>query len=182
MRIILNKKTNETVKKIHLLTTRLCSRKCPNCCNILYTDDIVPFVSDEELKKCNELFLTGGEPFQFTNPNEIAKWFKSRYKNIKKVIVYSNTTELKDYLIQGGKINNLDGISLSIKNKKDAEDFELFVARHPEVNKLKNNRLYVFNKLLSEESNTKSFKRYDRKWQPLEEYRPAPDSIFRRMI
>lgn len=182
MRIILNEKTEETVKKIHLLTTRLCSRKCPNCCNILYTDDIVPFVSDEELSKCKELYLTGGEPFQFTNPNEIAKWFKDKYKNIKKVIVYSNTSELKNYLIQGGLVNNLDGISLSIKNKKDAEDFELFVSRHPEVNKLKNNRLYVFNKLLNEKSNTNSFKRYDREWQSLAEYKPAPDSIFRRMI
>ena len=181
MRIVLNEKTEETVKKIHLLTTRLCSRNCPNCCNLLYTDDIVPFVSDEELKQCKELFLTGGEPFQFTNPNEIAKWFKNKYQNIEKVIVYSNVTEFKNYLWFGGQIDNIDGISISIKNKQDVEDFK-YIIRHSEVDKMKYNRVYVFNKLLPENYETLSFKRFDRKWQTLDEYLPAPDSIFRRMI
>ena len=182
MRIVLNEKTPETVKRIHLMTTRLCSRNCPNCCNKLYGDDIVPFVTTEELSCCEELYLTGGEPFQFSQPAEIAKWFKTKYPNIKKVIVYSNALELKDYLEKAGRLDNIDGISLSIKDKRDVESFIEIVNLEKYMKPLKYNRVYVFNNLLPESCNTGSYVRINRTWQTLDEYLPAPDSIFRRMI
>ena len=98
-------------------------------------------------------------------------------KNLKKEIDSHKEMTLAQFI--GGY--NIDGISISIKNKQDVEDFK-YVIRHSEVDKMKYNRVYVFNKLLPENYETFSFKRFDRKWQTLDEYLPAPDSIFRRMI
>lgn len=180
MRSVLNEKTTETVKRIHLLTTRLCSRNCPNCCNNLFTDDMIPSVTDEELKSCEWLFLTGGEPFQFSNPNEIADYFKSRYKNIKKVIVYTNAKEFYRYLFVNGDLSFIDGVSVSIKSLEDAKCFKL-LRTNPNVLNCTDNYLYVFNDILDKEENVGNFKRFERAWQTLDEYKPAPDSIFRRI-
>ena len=176
----LNIRTDETVKRIHLLTTRLCSRKCPYCCNNLFTDDMIPQVTDDELQHCEILFLTGGEPFQFSNPNEIAGFYKSKYKNIQKVIVYTNAFEFYEYLKKNGELSNIDGVSVSIKNKRDAQSF-LYIKEDLGVKNLTSNRLYVFNELLDKNVNCGNFTRSERLWQPLETYKPAPDSIFRRI-
>lgn len=34
---ILNERTEETSKRIHLMVTNLCSRHCPDCCNKCYS-------------------------------------------------------------------------------------------------------------------------------------------------
>ena len=193
MKTILNEKTEETVKKIHLLTTTLCARHCKYCCNNLYSVDEIPAVTDEELSKCEILFLTGGEPFQFCNPNEIAKYYKTRYPNIQKVIVYSNCVEFLKYLEMFKRSNlvgdyynydcvsDIDGVSLSIKNKSDVYAFEKIRKIECIFNcHLQHNRLYVFNNLY-DKTTDRNFEIFQRKWQSLEEYRPAKDSIFRKM-
>lgn len=66
---------NEKKKVIHLMVTSLCNRDCKYCCNKQYSLDKIPYATSEELKNAETLLLTGGEPFAFTNPNEIAKHF-----------------------------------------------------------------------------------------------------------
>jgi len=185
----LNEKTEETVKRIHLLVTTLCERNCKNCCNHLYTIDEVPRVTDDELKHCETLFLTGGEPFQFTNPNQIAKYYKEKYPNIQKVIVYSNVKEFSDYIERSLPVqvstatNYIDGVSLSIKSNDDVLAFDNITNHGMSImwDFLKYNRLYVFEKFNLYQFKDPHFEVFPRKWQPLNEYRPAKDSIFRMM-
>lgn len=101
---MLNEYTSETARNIHLLTTSLCYRNCPYCCNKQYDLSTIPQVSNEELCLAENIFLTGGEPFTFSQPAEIADYLKYKYKNIKKVIVYTNAYELYYYLAKGGYI------------------------------------------------------------------------------
>ena len=75
----LNKKTELTEKTIHLMVTSLCERDCRFCCNKQYSISDIPFVTDGELKNAEVLCLTGGEPFTFTNPCEIARYYKENY-------------------------------------------------------------------------------------------------------
>lgn len=180
MRDILNKKDENTVKRIHLLTTKLCSRNCPYCCNNLYDIESIPCATTEELNQCEWLFLTGGEPFLFVNPSSIAKYYKNRFKNIKYVIVYGNVYDCYKYLGHGGKLDCIDGLSLSIKNNADLDAFAS-VADNPHVQSLSHNRLYVFGNLNPKEVDSHNFDTYQREWQSLEKYKPSPDSIFRRM-
>ncbi len=179
----LNEYTNKTKRVIHLMVTSLCLRNCPHCCNKQYSLDDIPYVTDEELKQCEVLCLTGGEPFEFTNPEKITSYYKKRYSNIKKVYVYTNALELynfcrRNYITYS---NDIDGYNISIKTKADVEafykmkDYSRFSSR--------DNRLYVFDNLIEEETiptiTNYSWTVTKRSWQP--DFEPADDSIFRKV-
>ena len=177
----LNEKTEETVKKIHLMVTNLCTRNCPNCCNKCYSLNDIPVVTDDELKHCEALFLTGGEPFEFCNVDALAKYYKEQYPNIEKVIVYGNIKEFADYCA-GGELENVDGLSLSIKSEQDLKLWNNFVYHlvmySSKCKKLLHNRLYCF--IDGEVREADKFPLIHRKWVDYKEWKPADDSIFRR--
>lgn len=178
----LNEKTEETEKKIHLLVTNLCTRNCPNCCNKCYSLNDIPVVTEDELKHCETLFLTGGEPFEFCNPNALAKYYKEHYSNIKQVIVYTNVSEFFEYVKQGGYLTFIDGLSISIKSKADFHIWNNMVMNigfEVKLMRLTHNRLYCF----LDDKNIKTFPNFPliyRKWVDYREWKPADDSIFRR--
>ncbi len=113
----LNNKNEKTEKIIHLMVTSLCDRDCPDCCNKQYDLNNIPYVTNEELKNANTLCITGGEPFKFSNPNEIARYYRIKYPNIKNVYVYTNAIELEEYILRGKHLEYIDGVSISIKTK-----------------------------------------------------------------
>lgn len=173
----LNERTEKTQGVIHLLVTPLCKRKCKFCCNKQYNLADVPSVTDEELKAAHTLCLTGGEPFLFANPCEIASYYKSRYPNIKNVYVYTNARELNDWL-GNNRLAYIDGLCISVKDKIDANIFNHFLSRNEAVRSMKSNRLYVFEDLI-DCVHSDGFETFHRQWQ--EDFQPADDSIFRRM-
>ena len=173
----LNDKNENTEKIIHLMVTSLCDRKCPDCCNKQYDLNDIPYVTDEELKNADTLCITGGEPFKFSNPNEIAGYYKMKYPNIKNVYVYTNAIELEMYVCSGGLLKYIDGVSVSIKNRVDAFAFKAYIAKDENITNLSSNRLYVFNNLFDEEVD--GFTVIQREWQ--KEFVPANNSIFRKV-
>lgn len=176
---MLNDYTPETARNIHLLTTSLCDRDCPYCCNKQYDLSTVPQVSNEELCYAKNIFLTGGEPFTFAQPAEIADYLRVKYKNIEQVIVYTNAYELYCYLAKGGSLGCIDGLTVSLKEYKDKDYFEGILTYLKDYPKCKNNRLYYFSDYLIAGLNTEGFELMERDWQP--NFIPAPDSIFRRI-
>ena len=181
---ILNERTEKTKKVIHLMVTPLCNRDCKYCCNKQYSLDDIPRVTDEELREAEVLCLTGGEPFAFTNPCEIAKYYKQKYPNIKKVFVYTNAYELYEFIRTSRFIlYGIDGLSVSVKNKKDKLALEIIMNEYFQDvyanDELTSNRLYDF---LGEKYNrliTSRFKVIKREWQ--KNFVPADDSIFRKI-
>lgn len=176
----LNEKTEKTEKIIHLVTTTLCNRDCKYCCNKQYDINAIEFVTEEELRNANKIFLTGGEPFLYTQPDQIAEYYKTRYKNIEEVYVYTNAFELLNYLIKHIDRNifeYINGLTISIKTKKDAEAFKM-IKNMFLIKKLKSNIVYVFDNLYPIED-IEGFKVLQREWK--EDFEPADDSIFRRM-
>lgn len=176
---VLNEKNENTIKNIHLMVTSLCDRNCPYCCNKQYDLSTIPQVTDEELRSAENIFLTGGEPFAFSQPNEVADWLKCKYKNIKKVIVYTNAYELYCYLAKNGSLEHIDGLSVSLKEFRDKDYFEGILTYLKDYMKCKNNRLYYFGDFLIEGLNTTGFDVFRREWQT--DFVPAPGSIFRRI-
>ncbi len=182
---ILNEKIEETVKRIHLLVTDLCSRNCPNCCNKCYSLNDIPVVTDEELSKAEWLFLTGGEPFEFCNVGALAKHYKTHYPNIKNIIVYGNMREFFQYLSKGS-LDYIDGVSLSIKSLKDLSVWNYNVSLildNDRFKKLVNNRVYNFVNL--QDANVRinvkeKFPVISRDWVDYKDWKPNPDSIFRK--
>lgn len=174
---MLNEATETTEKVIHLMVTPLCNRDCKFCCNKQYSIEDIPTVSDEELRKAEVLCLTGGEPFAFTDPCNIAQYYKKTYRNIRKVYVYTNAYELSNWIDNANRIHDIDGLSISIKTELDAFAFQKYIETDPEICSLSSNRLYVFHNLYTEKS--KEFEVIHREWQ--ENFEPANDSIFRRL-
>ncbi len=180
----LNELNDITKKNIHLLCTYKCSRNCEFCCNKQY--DIlkdVPIVSYKELSEAENIFLTGGEPFAFSSPNDIARDLKFVYRNIKNIYVYTNALELRSYLSEqfGEKegLEYIDGLTISIKDRNDKIDFEKRLLNRPSILRMKSNKLYVFPGFEDTKTN-EHFEKHLRVWQ--EDFKPAPDSIFRRMF
>lgn len=177
---MLNKRTDKTKGVIHLMVTTLCSRNCKFCCNKQYDIDCVPTVKQYELGQCHTICITGGEPFQFSNPCEIARLLKAKHPNILNAYVYTNAIELLAYLSNGGKIYSIDGLSVSVKNRFDAYALNDIIANYSDAISLPSNRLFVFNNMkLRNDSVEELFEIIPRKWQS--HFEPAEDSIFRRI-
>jgi molybdenum cofactor biosynthesis enzyme MoaA len=177
----LNEKTEKTEKVIHLLVTTLCDRNCKYCCDKQYSFDEIPTVTDKELKEAEVICLTGGEPFKYSQPNEIAYNLKTRYKNIKAVYVYTNALEFAEYLFKyDNSIDFIDGVNVSIKTKRGLDFFNIYIKNDKRLKaKELSNILYVFDNLISKNSNIGNFRYKERNWQP--DFKPADNSIFRRI-
>ena len=176
---MLNNYTSETIEDIHLMVTSLCDRNCPYCCNKQYDLSTIPQVTDEEFSRAKRIFITGGEPFVFVQPMEIAKYLRVKYKNIEQMIVYTNAYELYCYLAKGQSLAHIDGLTVSLKDYRDKDYFEGILTYLKDYPKCKSNRLYYFSDFLIVGLNTGDFELIEREWQP--EFIPAPDSIFRRI-
>lgn len=174
---ILNKRNANTQKIVHIMVTTFCNRNCKFCCNKQYDLNDIPYATEEELRSAEIVCLTGGEPFQFSNPCEIANQLKRKYPNIKKVYVYTNALELANYLLEGKKIYSIDGVNVSIKVPYDAVMFDKFIATNSTITSLSSNLLYVFDRLY--DRTPIGFTTFQREWQ--EDFTPAPDSIFRKL-
>jgi molybdenum cofactor biosynthesis enzyme MoaA len=174
----LNEKNNVTEKVIHIMVTTLCNRNCKHCCNKQYDLNDIPQVTDEELHNAHTVCITGGEPFEFAEPDKIAEFYKKRYPNIKKVYVYTNAMELACYLKKNKKasLKYIDGVNVSIKHAYDKSMFEQLVINDERIDNMNDNLLYIFNDLTPKTYG--NFIAISREWQ--EEFNPAPDSIFRR--
>lgn len=172
----LNDKDEHTEKIIHLMVTSMCDRNCEHCCNKQYDLNSIPYATSEELFKADTVYITGGEPFEYSNPCIIARYLKTEF-NIPRVIVYTNACELADYLSDGLKLFYIDGLTVSIKNNFDLVSFENEIVHNEEVEQLQSNMLYVFEDLYPEDSG--NFIVRERKWQ--EKFVPNPNSIFRKL-
>jgi molybdenum cofactor biosynthesis enzyme MoaA len=163
------------------MVTSLCDRVCPDCCNNQYDLNTIPYVTHEELQNAEEIYITGGEPFIYSNPCNIAKKYKNLYKNIKKIIVYTNAMELGSYLTNDGELSYIDGLTISIKSTLDVLTFNRYIRKNPIVRSLsKNVFIYVFpqfkDKIIYD---NKNFTFKEREWQ--KDFKPNPNSIFRKI-
>ena len=177
----LNEKDDITKKIIHLLITDKCDRDCPDCCNKQY--DIwndVARVTPEELKEATTIFLTGGEPFAYSDPTLIAKGLKCTYSNIEKVYVYTNALELATWILSGRTLDSIDGLTISVKSCRDMMAMG-YINKNEEIRMMgvKNNvRVYIFEGYEAVIT-LGTFNRKKREWQ--KDFIPYPDSIFRRL-
>lgn len=168
---------SKEITTAHIMVTSLCDRDCKYCCNKQYDLNSIPYITEDELSRMKHIYLTGGEPFTYSNPNAIARKLKLRYQNIERVIVYSNAYELSEYLAHGGMTHFIDGVTISIKSEIDRSSFDNCTA-YRRLMILPKNRLYVFPGFEDVEC-PDSIEKIQRVWQ--EEFVPAPNCIFRKL-
>lgn len=180
-------KKQKTEKSMHLMVTKKCNRKCPYCCNNSYKIKDIPIASAEEFSRAENIFLTGGEPFIYSEstfaPDFITKGLKANFSNLKKVYVYTNMAEFFDAAEKDvWKLENIDGINFSIKNKKD---YEIYVKNQAYLEKklqefnTTENRIYCFPGFEDIKYSEKLFTKFNRVWQT--DFQAVADSFFRRI-
>lgn len=177
-----NEKNEHTEKVIHLMVTDVCKRNCKHCCNKQYSVDSIPVITEDELRHAETVLLTGGEPLWFLRHtvSDYAYMLKAKYPNIKRVYVYANAVELQRYLDNKGSIFYINGFSVSIKGYHDYLAFEDILMNHRNITDLSSNRLYILDGSNYHFSNPFfGFEVIKRQWQ--EDFKPASDSIFRRV-
>lgn len=167
------------MKTLHLVVTTLCNRDCKFCCNNQYDIANLEYATDEDFKWCEMLCLTGGEPFTYANPVNLAARYKALYPNIKSVIVYANAVELGNYILGDTRnlFDNIDGINVSIKNAADLDVFNHVIMCTPSFLKKEKNRVYDFLDT-SEIKQSQYYSIIKRKWQ--ENFVPAEECRFKR--
>ena len=166
-------------KDLHLLVTTICDRDCKYCCNKQYDLNDVPYVTEEELNHVENVYITGGEPFKYSDPENIACYLKGKYSNIRKVVVYTNAYELANYLESGRTLFWIDGVTVSVKSHDDQLAFNRVIERYQMLNApTMSNRLYI-SKPFTATDRLNSWDIMEREWQP--EFKPAPNCIFRRI-
>ena len=179
---LLNGKNSITEKIVHIMITDKCNRKCPYCCNNQYDISSIPVVTDEELRKAEHIYLTGGEPFAHSDPCRVGDFIKTFYPNIERVGVYTNAYELFEYLYKKkGRLYGIDTLTISLKDQRDKRVFKDYLSKDIDILSLtyKNipHRVYSFVGLDGLEKKTE-FDIQERQWQ--KDFEAAPDSIFRR--
>ena len=164
---------------LHLVVTSLCDRNCQWCCNKQYDIKNLQYASDEDFRWAEMLCLTGGEPFAYSNPCNLAGFYKHKYDNIKHVIVYSNSLELAEYLFNGGRIRFIDGVNVSIKSDDDLGCLRAVI---PHIHSLPMNRIYDFTgrakEVLEAMGVGNRFEVINREWQ--KNFVPAENCRFKR--
>jgi len=163
------------MKTLHLMTTSICDRDCPNCCNKQMNLNRVKYASRDDFMKCDVVCITGGEPILYSNVNEIAKKIKTNYPHINRVYVYANAFELLRGL---DKTDSIDGFSVSIKCLPDVAAFRA-LENDPRISALNSNKLYVFDRLIKEDEAPRGWEYVEREWQ--EKFKPAKNCIFRKI-
>ena len=169
------------MKTLHLVVTPLCNRHCPYCCNKKYDIQNLPVAHDEDFKWAEMLCLTGGEPFEYSNPCNIGLYFKLKYPHLK-IVAYSNAYELFKYLKRTRDLCGLDGINISCKTQEDVDIFNEKLSRCRSLTYLPMNRVYDFVGTISPyycKPFVDNFDYIKREWQ--EDFKPAPDSRFMRI-
>ena len=134
------------VDTMHLFVTNKCTNNCPLCCNKNYDIEKIPLSTEEELNSIENVFLTGGEPFLLGNKlNKIVYTLRTR-KNIKNIYIYTSGYECYKYLVDFGKLPNINGINFSPKGFKDWSALSklLLSGWKEDISNLESNRLYVF--------------------------------------
>lgn len=166
----------------HIMVTSLCDRDCQYCCNKQYDLNDIPYITSEELSRMKRIYITGGEPFRYSDPCNIAKKLKREFKNIERVIVYTNALELGQYLLACRMVtclHDIDGLTISIKSYADRFSYERYISRFDYVKRLKHNRVYVFPGFEDVKVDAEHFQKIKRVWQ--EKFVPAPNCIFRKL-
>jgi organic radical activating enzyme len=130
-------------KKLRLLVTTKCNRKCPGCCNKDWNLQGLKTIDIKNAAKYKEILITGGEPLLFVS--DILKLAESIKKENPKVQIFIYTAHITNlHGIQLG-LKNIDGFHVTLHEDVSPKEIELL--RYLQSNsffKKKSMRLQVF--------------------------------------
>lgn len=167
--------------KLRLLVTEKCLKNCEGCCNKDWDLKSLPIFDLNDSTMFDEIMITGGEPLLF--PGKVISLISSiRYTGFDKNI-YMYTAKTSSFLPLLSVLYLLDGITITLHDKQDLEDFNSFYVIWNTIrNNNKTFRLNVFKEAeLPKDWNFAGWKiKRDMEWI---KNCPLPkDEVFMRML
>ena len=129
------------MKKLRLLTTLLCDKSCPGCCN--HDWDIFNLPVCTSFRGYKEVILTGGEPM--LNPVQLYHIISKIRKENKRCKIYLYSALINNYSIE--ILQLVDGLTFTLHYQKDVENLEQFdldLFPYKKYFKNKSLRLHIF--------------------------------------
>jgi len=165
-------------KKLRLLVTKTCNRKCEGCCNKQFDLDAVPKINAANAAKYELVMLTGGEPMLYTTIlTYLIKYIKAVHNKPKVYVYTAKCDDLQEFL----KVLRIaDGITLTLHERDDVAPFLKLadtLTSYPNLVEGKSMRLHIFKEVGLKYDNPMWKIKPDMEWI---EYCPVPaDEDFR---
>lgn len=112
-------KAQVKMKKLRLLLFEKCNRKCVGCCNEDW--NLKNLEQERQFSDYDEIFLTGGEPM--LNPRMVID-IAILIRKVSKAKIYLYTAKVDKRFEILAVLNFIDGITLTLHEQNDVEDFE----------------------------------------------------------
>jgi hypothetical protein len=106
------------MKKLRLLLTEVCNRRCAGCCNKDWGLETLPVC--ESYEGFSEFLLTGGEPLLVY---ELVRDTVAKIREQSRSPIYLYTGMSKDFMLFEMVLNIVDGITLTLHTKRDVSSF-----------------------------------------------------------
>ena len=100
------------MKKLRLLVTKECPKKCPGCCNKDWDIDNLPKV---EHFNYDEILITGGEPMLI---HDYLVGYIMAIRTVSNAKIYVYTADYNIFL--RSIIDHVDGVTLTLHNQRDS--------------------------------------------------------------
>jgi len=129
------------MKKLRLLLTKECNRRCEGCCNKEWDLDALPIAHSFDCY--SQIMITGGEPLIKVTP---LLSLITRIRKETDVPIYVYTAKLDDPLVFNFILSACDGITLTLHEERDLDDFYVLCAKlqgYKYIN-MKSMRLNIF--------------------------------------
>lgn len=189
-----NHDENKEKQVLHLMINNICTNNCTLCCNKQYDVNKISVVTVKDLCSVDTVCLTGGAPLiNIISCIRLINNMLAEYHNIHNVYIYCNGAEVNINIALGSlryqMLVNLPlmhpsvnfGLTMSPKCHKDWVALEKYFK--PILSVFKSNIIYCFNdddiKNVENIFNGCNVKIIKRQWQ--KEFKPAPNTIFRRL-
>ena len=122
------------MKKLRLIVTTKCNKSCEGCCNKQFDINSLPTIEPNEMVQYDEIYITGGEPMEVPGIVETLIYYLRTIENYQgKIIIY--TTDLYTLGEIYDLCYNIDGITVTLHDNNDLDEFEDTMRRYLEFNR-----------------------------------------------
>lgn len=112
------------MKKLRLLLFEKCNRNCPGCCNNDWDLKSLPVLTIvHDVKKYDEVLLTGGEPM--LEPLTVINTILSIRRYNRKCKIFLYTAKVDNIEDVKAVMNHVDGLTITLHEQKDIGPFLL---------------------------------------------------------
>jgi pyruvate-formate lyase-activating enzyme len=130
------------MKKIRLLLWEKCNRSCDGCCNKGFDLVNLTNATIDDIRDCDEIYLTGGEPMLY--PDVVLSYIRFIREASPKTKICVYTADVSNIEMSKVILEETDGMTVTLHKTEDIFSFVEFALTVMDITKNRSCRLNVF--------------------------------------